>query len=110
MSNKAIGIISYITIIGWIIAFVLHKTNDDRSAAAGFHIEQSLGLIIVAIALSLLSMILGAIIPFIGLLFFFVNLGLIVLWVIGLINAIQEKQQPIPLIGPIFQGKLTFIN
>ncbi len=110
MSNKAIGIISYITIIGWIIAFVLHKTKDDRSAATGFHIEQSLGLIIVAVALAIVGNILISVVPLLGLIFTVINLGLIVLWVFGLINAIQEKQQPIPLIGPFFQGKLTFIN
>ncbi|MGY6631016.1 MAG: hypothetical protein ACXIUL_08415 [Wenzhouxiangella sp.] len=110
MSNKAIGIISYITIIGWIIAFVLHKGKDDRSPETGFHIEQSLGLIIVAFALAILSAIITNILPVLAMVFTIINVGLIVLWVMGLINAIQQKQQPIPLIGPIFQGKFGFIN
>ena len=110
MSNKAIGIISYITIIGWIIAFVLHKSKDDRSTATGFHIEQSLGLIITAFALAIISAIMTSVVSALSILFTIINVALIVLWVIGLINAIQEKQQPIPVIGPIFQGKLGFIN
>ena len=36
MSNKAIGIVAYITIIGWLIALIVHKGKDDKSAAAGF--------------------------------------------------------------------------
>ena len=110
MSNKAIGIVAYITIIGWIIAFIVHKGKDDKSPQAGFHIEQSLGLIITAVAVSIIGQILTSIIGILGLLFMIVNLGVLVLWVIGLINAINEKQEPIPLIGPIFQGKFGFIN
>ncbi len=110
MSNKAIGIVAYITIIGWIIAFIVHKGKDDKSEMAGYHIEQSLGLIIVAVALAIIGNILTAIVGIFGMLMMLVNLGLIVLWVIGLINAINEKRQPIPLIGPLFEGKFGFIN
>ena len=110
MSNKAIGIVAYITIIGWIIAFIVHKGNDNKSDMAGYHIEQSLGLIIVAVGLAIIGQILGAIAGIFSLLMMLVNLGLIVLWVFGLLNAINEKREPIPLIGPIFEGKFGFIN
>ena len=110
MSNKAIGIVAYITLIGWIIAFVLHKSKDDKSPQAGFHIEQALGLIIVSVVASIIGQILTAIVGILGLLMTIVYLGIFVLWIIGLINAINEKQEPIPLIGPIFQGKFGFIN
>ncbi len=109
MSNKAIGIVAYITIIGWIIAFVLFKGKEDRSQQAAFHLEQSLGLIIVAVAVAIIGNILVAIAGIFSLLLLVVNIGIIVLWVLGLLNAINEKQEPIPLIGPLFQGKLTFI-
>ncbi len=110
MSNKAIGIVAYITIIGWLIALIIHKGKDDKSTAAGFHIEQSLGLIITAIAAAILGQILASIAAIFGLIMLVVNLAILVLWVLGLLNAINEKQEPIPLIGPIFQGKFGFIN
>lgn len=110
MSNKAIGIVAYITIIGWIIALVVHMGKDEKSELAGYHIEQSLGLIIVAIGLAIIGQILGAIAGIFSLLMMLVNLGLIVLWVFGLMNAINEKREPIPLIGPMFEGKFGFIN
>ncbi len=110
MSNKAIGIVAYITIIGWIIAFVIHKGKDDKSAMAGYHIEQSLGLIVVAIGLSIIGNILTAMISILGLLVLVLNLGIIILWVIGLLNAINEKREPIPVIGEFFEGKFGFIN
>lgn len=109
MSNKAIGIISYITLIGWIIAFILHRSNEERSAAAGFHIEQALGLLILGLIFSVAFTVL-AFIPFLGLLILPAWLGFFVLWLLGLINAIQEKQEPIPLVGAFFQGKFDFIN
>lgn len=110
MSNKAIGIVAYITIIGWLIALIIHKGKDDKSPAAGFHIEQSLGLIITAIAVAIIGQVLISIAGIFGLIMMIVNLGVLVLWVLGLINAINEKQEPIPLIGPFFQGKFGFIN
>jgi uncharacterized membrane protein len=110
MSNKAIGIVAYITIIGWIIAFVIHKGKDDKSELAGYHIEQSLGLILVALGLMIIGNILIAVIGALAILLTLVNIGLIVLWVFGLINAINEKREPIPLIGKFFEGKFGFIN
>jgi len=110
MSNKAIGIVAYITIIGWIIAFVVHNGKEDKSALAAYHIEQSFGLILVAIALLIVGQILGSIAFVFGLLLSLVNIALIVLWVFGLMNAINEKREPIPLIGQYFEGKFGFIN
>ncbi|MFU8831492.1 MAG: hypothetical protein ACNA7J_04970 [Wenzhouxiangella sp.] len=110
MTNKAIGVVAYITIIGWIIAFIIFKGKADRSQQAAFHLEQSLGLIIVAVAVAIIGNILVAIAGIFSLLLLIANIGIIVLWVLGLLNAINEKQEPIPLIGPIFQGKLTFIS
>jgi uncharacterized membrane protein len=110
MSNKAIGIVAYITIIGWIIAFVVHTGKDDKSEMAGYHIEQSLGLILVAFGLMIIGNILTAMIGILGLLMMLINLGLIILWVFGLVNAVNEKREPIPLIGKLFEGKFGFIN
>jgi len=110
MTNKAIGIVAYITIIGWIIAFIVFKGKEDRSRQAAFHLEQSLGLIIVAVGVAIVGNIMVAIAGFLSLVLMIANIGIIVLWVLGLLNAINEKQEPIPLIGPLFQGKLTFIS
>lgn len=110
MSNKAIGIVAYITIIGWIIAFIVHKGKDNKSKLAGYHIEQSLGLIIVAVILAVIGNILVAIAGIFSFILLLINLAIIVLWVLGLLNAINEKHEPIPLIGPFFEGKFGFIN
>ena len=49
MSKKTISIISYITIIGWIIAFLVYNNETEKSSLAKFHLKQSLGLGILGI-------------------------------------------------------------
>ena len=44
MDNKTLSIVSYITIIGWIIAFVIGKDKADDLLK--FHLKQGLGLVI----------------------------------------------------------------
>ena len=70
-----------------------------------YHAKQSLVLTICWVIVYVVGMSL----PFIG---WFViwplgNLALLVLWVIGMINAFTRKQKPLPLIGQ-FGEKLKF--
>jgi uncharacterized membrane protein len=87
---KTISIISYLTLIGWVIAMVLHGNNKTELAA--FHLRQSLGLMLTGLVLSF--------IPLLGLL---LALVMLVFWVLGLISAIKEEQKPLPLIGEFYQ-------
>ncbi|WP_111309959.1 DUF4870 domain-containing protein [Confluentibacter sediminis] len=91
--GKMIAIISYITIIGLIIAFVMN--NDKKNTFASYHIKQSLGLALTGLSLGIIGMvpILGWIIDFFG---FFV---LLYMWIVGLINAMNEKEKPVPILG-----------
>lgn len=100
--GKNIAIIAYITIIGLIIAFVMN--NDKKDPFAAYHIKQSLGLALIGIALAAIGMIpiLGWIINILGL---FV---LLYMWIIGLMNAINEKESAVPFLGEKF--KMWFKN
>lgn len=102
--GKTAGIVSYLTIIGWLIAyFALHK--DKPTALGSYQLRQTLLFHIVSMVVSW-----GAGILF-GLIFFsisitlsialirIVQLGLFVLWIIGFIGAVQGEKKPIPLIG-----------
>ncbi len=93
---KKIAIIAYITIIGLIVAYVMN--NDKKLPFASYHIRQSLGLGVTALALGVIGLIpiLGWFINVIG---FFV---LIYIWVVGLMNAINEKEIPVPILGKRF--------
>ncbi|GAA4239908.1 MULTISPECIES: hypothetical protein [Winogradskyella] len=91
--GKTIAIIAYLTIIGLIIAFVMN--NDKKDDFAKYHITQSLGLAITGLALGIIGLvpILGWLINIIGV---FV---LLYMWIMGFINAINEKEKPVPLLG-----------
>lgn len=86
--GKTTAFISYLNFIGLIIAFVMNGEKKNRFAQ--YHIRQSLGLALTGLALIAIGMIpiLGWII---NILSFFV---LVYMWVIGLTNALNEKQSP----------------
>ena len=95
--GKKIAIISYITVVGLVVAFVLN--NEKRNEFGNFHLRQSLGLLLSGLVLSV-----GNVIPFLGwtasaIGFFF----LFVLWVQGLLAALNGKKKTVFLLGPYFQ-------
>jgi len=95
-NNKIFAIVSYLHIIGAIISLVMNMEKKDPFVS--FHIRQGLGL-------TLLSMAIGTMVsgfdnwlvsgPFY--IFFFI------LWIYGIIGAIQGQMYVIPVIGPFFQ-------
>ena len=54
-NGKTIGIISYLTLIGWIIALVMHSSNKTEQGA--YHIRQSLGLIVLYVAVWIINFV-----------------------------------------------------
>lgn len=95
--GKTIAIISYITIFGLLIAFVMN--NDKKNPFAAYHLRQSLGLGVTGLALSVINVIpiLGWLISILG------GIILIILWVIGLMGALNGKKKPVPVLGDKFQ-------
>lgn len=94
--GKTIAIISYITVIGTIIAFIMN--NDKHNSFAAFHIRQALGLVLLGFAINLLGRYIDSLLP-LGILGF----GVLILWIIGLIGAIQGEEKRVPLLGDQFQ-------
>ncbi len=93
IQGKDIALISYLTLIGLVIAFVMN--NDKKHEFAKFHIRQSLGIFLSAIALSFIG-----IIPILGWLVWIVGIFvLLYMWIIGLMNAINGKQEVVPILG-----------
>lgn len=106
MDKKTISIISYITIIGWLIAYF---SNKEKSSLAKFHLKQSFGLFIVAIVLGI---VLGILLSFIPIPFVdnIYTIGILVLMVLGILNASKEEEKPLPIIGSMFVDKFDFIQ
>ncbi|WP_299216479.1 hypothetical protein [uncultured Aquimarina sp.] len=101
--GKTAAIVSYITIIGTIIAFFMNQ--DDKNTFASFHIRQALGLWIMFYLLTAFSGMFNS---------FFINISFwifsIVLIVYGLILASREEQKAVPIVGAYFQEWFTFIK
>ncbi|HHU96430.1 MAG TPA: hypothetical protein GXX67_04095 [Petrimonas sp.] len=95
--DNSIAIISYLTLIGLVIAFVMN--NEKKQPFARYHIRQSLGLNVTGIALGLVNVIpiLGWIISIIGV---FV---LIYMNIMGIINAVNRKEKPLPILGKQYE-------
>ena len=87
--DKTVAILSYITLIGFIAAIVIHSNKKTQLGA--FHLRQILGLILTGLT---------CIIPLLGILIF---LFLVVLWIMGLISAIKGEMKPVPLLGALYQ-------
>ena len=92
------AIISYITIIGVIIAFYLNNEPDKKSAFASFHIRQSLGLWLTFWALGYIIGSFDSWLVTSGLYLFFA-----VLFIYGFSNAIGRKALSVPLLGDFYQ-------
>ena len=96
--GKNIAIIAYLTIIGLIIAFVLN--NEKRNDFATFHIRQSLGIFLTFFIGGVLRYI-----PFIGWILSIVILILVVvLWIVGIINAANGNKKTVPVLGEYYNS------
>lgn len=110
---KTIAVISYITLIGWIVAIIMHNNDQHKTEFASFHIRQSLGLILSWICIPLIGLFVSFV-PFVG--WFFgiasvvVYVGVFVLWILGLMSAINNEQREVPLLGSIYQKILKDIK
>jgi len=108
----ACAVLSYL-LVGIIWFFVDEKMKQSQFAK--FHVKQALVLLIIdivgIIALSIISMVLsplwlvGAAIS--GILWFVFYIGMLVLWVLGIINSATGKEKEVPVVGHL-AGKLTF--
>lgn len=96
--GKTIAIICYITIIGLIIAYILN--NSKNNPFAKFHIEQSVRIVLLGFANFLLAWVL----PYsLNVITTIISIGIFVLIILGIVNAVNGKTTPLPVIGTIGQ-------
>lgn len=96
--DRTVAILSYITLIGFIAAIIIHSSKKTQIGA--FHLRQALGLWITGFV----GGIVLAIIPVLGWILLPVLWLMIVIFAImGLIAAINGNQKPLPLLGSKYQ-------
>ncbi|KUJ63462.1 import component protein [Flavobacteriaceae bacterium CRH] len=110
MNKKTLSIISYITIIGWVIAYVNYNKLTVKDSLTRFHLKQGLGIAILGIAISVALTIIAVVVPTLASILSLVNLVVLVLWIMGIINANNEQEIPVPVVGKLFTDKFDFIK
>ena len=94
--GKTIAIISYITVIGTLIAFIMNQNKQNYFAS--FHIRQAIGIFVLGLLVNFLQRYTDF-----GWLDMLLGIGVFILWIIGLIVAIQGEEKRVPLLGDQFQ-------
>jgi uncharacterized membrane protein len=107
--GKTAGIISYFTIIGWLIAYLgFHQNN--RTSLGSYQLRQTLLFHLVSMVLRFgVALVLGLIWLSTGFFSLYslmriLYLALFIIWIIGLIGAVNGEKKPIPFIGDAAQG------
>ena len=104
-ANKAMGILSYLSLLVLIPIFAAPKSRFAR-----FHANQGLILLILEVGVSVVFFILGFITGllgigfisiFLGIIHWLLNIAILALSILGIVNAAQGKAKPLPLIGSV---------
>lgn len=99
--DKTVAILSYITLIGFIAAVIIH--NNKKTQLGAFHLRQALGIFLTWIGVVVCDFIL-VFIPILGwLAMFALWIAVIAMLVMGLVSAIQGQMKPVPVLGPLYQ-------
>lgn len=94
---KVVSVLSYFTILGWVLALSLY--GNHQSSLARFHLRQSLGLTLAA-----------AILVFIPLIGWALYIVIFFMWLIGVYHALNNERYKLPIVGDFFQTHLDFIK
>lgn len=103
MDAKTKSWVSYVTIIGWVIAFVTNQP-PNKEEQASFHIRQSLGVILMYASASILTRLFVSSFGAFGFaLSGALYLASFIAFILGLVYAIQGQQKELPFVGRYFQ-------
>ena len=93
-------------VLAYVIFFIPLLTEAKDNPYVKFHVKQGLMVLLASIAVS----VVGSIIPFLGwfLIIPFGSLLVMILWVMGILNAINGEQKQVPLIGKYAEQLLKF--
>lgn len=91
-------------IVAYFIFFLPLLTEYKDNAFVKFHVKQALMLVILWVATAILSAI-----PYIGgVISMLASMALLILWIMGIINAASDKKEPVPFIGKYAEELLKF--
>ncbi|RKE95256.1 hypothetical protein [Ichthyenterobacterium magnum] len=101
--GKTLALVSYITLIGTLIAFFMNR--DSRNPFTAFHTRQALGLWLLQMAL---GYVVGGFDSWMLTYSFWIFF--IVLFLYGVLGALSGKLNSVPILGPFFQKLFASIG
>lgn len=107
--HKNIAPLCYLTIFGFGIANFKYNARKDKRSVDQFHLRQSFGLYVTGFSCYVLFRVFNMDQNLTNLPAVIVFIPLCILWLLGLIGAIEEKTKPIPILGPLYQKWFAFI-
>lgn len=110
--DTTVALLAYITpiafLVGIVIAIIMH--SNKKTALGAFHLRQVLGLIITSLV-AWIPCIIISMIPMVNLIMLLLgpalSISFLVLYIIGLMAAINGQQKPLPLVGVHYQKWLA---
>lgn len=109
MTNKTLAILSYVTIIGWLVSFFSSSNQKPRTSLVVYHLKQGFGLFVVSIIFNIILRVVATIVPALSILGM-VGWVFFIFMIFGIINANNHQEKPIPIIGKMFENKFSFIS
>ncbi len=110
MDAKTTSWVSYLWWIGWIISLVTSNSTNPKPSLVVFHLRQSFGLLVISTCFTILRTMTLFSFGSLYWVYTILSIGLFVLWIIGLIAAVQGEEKPVPVLGPLFQQWFQFIK
>ena len=109
MDKKTTAFVSYLTLIGWVIAYLEFKKNPEKDSLVRFHLRQMFGLMVLFIILKVSEGIFSFVPGFdiLTKMCFFLTF---ILWGAGMLGALNGKEKPLPVVGDVFQDIFDFIH
>lgn len=92
MDGQTKAILAHVPVIGWLIAIMLNQ-GASRSEFASFYIRQSLGIVLLAMAIGC--------IPILNIVLWIIPVAF---WFMSFIYAIQNTTREVPVLGAYFQN------
>lgn len=92
MNKKVTGVLAYLSLLGWLIAFLV---GDKENAK--FDLNQGLVLNLIVLVFGAL----GKIVSGFGFIFWIIDVVCFVFMIIGIVNVCKGEEKELPLIGSI---------
>ncbi|MDO1500656.1 hypothetical protein Q2T40_10985 [Winogradskyella maritima] len=101
--GKTYAFVAYLTLIGTLVAFFMNQ--EKRNPFTSFHVRQALGLWLLYM---ILGYVVGGFDSWMLTMSFWIFFS--VLFIYGIVGALQGKLNSVPLVGPFFQNLFKSIG